>query len=86
MSWQRKEGGEDAGLKSGFHIGGMAFTLAGAKCTLTTPAWENFVLGKASSFGAVFYLPCLLQLALAQLTVSVAQTQLSSPRISPGKG
>lgn len=53
MSWQRKEGGEDAGLKSRFHIGGMAFTLAGAKCTLTTPAWENFVLGKASSFGAV---------------------------------
>lgn len=28
MSWQEKEGGEEAGIKTRFHIGGMKFTLA----------------------------------------------------------
>lgn len=28
MSWQEEEGGEDAGLKSRFHMGGMKFILA----------------------------------------------------------
>lgn len=85
MSWQRKERGADAGLKSRFHIGEMTFTLAGAKCILTTPVWENVVLGKAGSFGAVLSLPCLLQLALAQLTVTWHKLSCPAPELTPGK-
>lgn len=79
-------GGEDAGLKSRFHIGGMKFILACAKRTLITPMWLNLGLGEDISFGAVLSFPYLLQLAVAQLIVSVAETKLSSHRFSNGKG
>ena len=46
------------------------------------PIWLNFGLGEDIWLGAVLSFHSLLQLALAQLTVSVAETKLSNPRFS----
>lgn len=41
-------------------------------------------LGEDASFGDILSFPYLLQLSLAQLAVSVAETKLSSPTFSTG--